>query len=221
MDDPFVRPPKLNGLPPEGEKSSRDGSRAADHRVILVTGPKHSGKTTLVETAIAPLAGQGVRIAGILARGLWLDGLRVGFDLINLDSGHCTPLARRRTGHHPEHRMMFDFFDAGFLAGAEALSLDVCRAADVVVVDEIGRLEARGDGWAPHLRQLLTLEGSLLILVARLDCMPLIRERFGLYDVPLIDVRDPGALDRLRAALGGLKSSRCGEAASRRRTQGP
>lgn len=202
MDDPFVRPPKLDGGHPRRGKNAQLDRRGTVPRVVLVSGPKHSGKTALVENVIASPAVQGLRVAGILAKGLWREGLRAGFDLLDLASGRCVPLARRRSAPHPAHGMMFDFFDAGFLAGAEALSLDVCRAADVVVVDEIGRLEARGEGWAPHLRQLLTLDGPLLILVARLDCLPRIRERFGLHDVPVIDVRDPGALVRLRAALG-------------------
>jgi nucleoside-triphosphatase THEP1 len=201
MDDPFVRPPKLDGVQPQREKNALVDRRATVPRVILVSGPKHSGKTTLVETGIASLAGRGLRIAGILAKGLWKDGLRAGFDLVNLSNGRCTPLARRRDHPHPEHRMMFDFFDAGFRAGVEAMSLDACRQADIVVVDELGRLEAGGRGWTPCVNALLALEGPLLVLVVRLDRLPQIRDRFGLHDASAIDVRDPAAADRLRAAL--------------------
>jgi nucleoside-triphosphatase THEP1 len=202
MDDPVACSKRGLGFRSDPKKRSEGDFLRPAHRVILVSGPKHSGKTTLVETVIATLAGRGGRIAGILARGLWQDGLRAGFDLVNLSTGHCTPLARRRTGRHPVHGMMFDFFDEGFRAGAEALSLEVCRGADIVVVDEIGRLEAMGEGWAPYLDKLRTLEGPVVILVARLDCMPRIRNRFDLHDAPMIDVRDPDAAARLHVAVG-------------------
>ena len=202
MNDIPAQATKRDGFQPLRERGTPDHRRATAPRVVLVSGPKQSGKTTLVETVIAALAGRGLRIAGILAKGLWKDGLRAGFDLVDLATGQCVPLARRRSAPHPAHGMVFDFFDSGFQAGAVALSLDVCRRADLVVVDEIGRLEAGGEGWAPYLRELLTLEGPLLILVARLDCLPRIRDRFGLHDAPLIDVRDSGAPARLRAAVG-------------------
>jgi nucleoside-triphosphatase THEP1 len=203
MEDPFARLPKRDGVLSQGEINARKDRGATTLRVILVSGPGHSGKTTLVKNVIASLAGRGLRIAGILAKGLWENGLRSGFDLVDLSNGRRTPLAPRRPHPHPEHRMMFDFFDSGFQAGAEALSFRKCRQTDIVVVDEVGRLEAGGRGWAPCLEALLTLNGPLLILVARLDCLARIRERFGLHDTPAIDVRDTLAGDRLCAAVEG------------------
>jgi nucleoside-triphosphatase THEP1 len=202
MDDPFVLLPESEGFQSEREKCPRDDVLAADHRVILVTGPKHSGKTTLVETLITSLAGKGLHLAGILSRGLWKDNLREGFDLVDLSSGRRTPLARRRSHPHPQHRMMFDFFDSGFRAGLDALSPDACRQADIVVVDELGRLEARGEGWTPPLKALLTLDKPLFILIVRLDGMPQIGDRFGLHGAPVVDVRNARALDQLRAVVG-------------------
>ena len=173
----------------------------AGNHVILVTGGKHCGKTTLVEVFLASVAGQDLRIAGILARGLWHDHLRSGFDLVNLSDGTTTPLARRRRRPDPQHRMMFDFLDTGLRAGARALDPLLCRQADMVVVDEVGRLEAGGGGWAPHIQALLTLDKPLFILIVRLDCMPRICDRFGLYDPPVIYADTPHALDQLREAV--------------------
>jgi hypothetical protein len=66
---------------------------AAGDSVILVTGGKHRGKTTLGADFIAAVSGKELRIAGILARGLWKDNLRSGFDLVNLSDGSTCPLA--------------------------------------------------------------------------------------------------------------------------------
>jgi nucleoside-triphosphatase THEP1 len=170
-------------------------------RVILVTGGRHCGKTTLVEKLLGSGVGQGKRIAGILARGLWQDDRRAGFDLVNLTDGSVTPLARRRRHPDPGCRVMFDFFDEGWRAGARALNPDVCGKADIVVVDEVGKLEARGEGWASHIHTLLALDGPLLLLICRLDCLPRIREGFGLQKAPAIDAQAPRALHGLSLAV--------------------
>ena len=171
--------------------------RICGNNVIMVSGPKHCGKTTLVEQFVAFAAGQGLCMAGILAKGLWRDNLRTGFDLINLSSGHCTPLARRRDQLHPQHRLIFDFLPDGMQAGLEALAADACRAADMVVVDEVGRLEARGQGWAPCINALLTLDKPLIILVVRLNCIQQIGDLFAICGAPVIDAGKSGAFDQL------------------------
>jgi nucleoside-triphosphatase THEP1 len=178
--------------------------QAAGNSVILVTGSKHCGKTTLVADFIASLSGRGLRIAGILARGLWRDNLRAGFDLVDLSDGSIRPLARRRHHPDPHHHLMFDFLDAGMQAGAQALDPGRCRRADMVVVDEVGKLEARGDGWAPHIHALLAINPPLFILIVRLDCIQRICDRFGFHDVPVIDARQPHAIGHLRSAAEGV-----------------
>ena len=184
-----------------------ENDNASGGNVILVSGPRHYGKTTLVESFLASIAGQGLSIAGILAKGLWENDLRAGFDLVNLADGHSTPLARRRNEPHPQHGMLFDFLTTGFQAGLEALSLEACRQADIVVVDEVGRLEARGEGWAPCVKALLTLDKPLIILIVRLDRIQQISDRFGLSGAPMIDVRDKEAFSRLRNAANRGKCS--------------
>lgn len=198
----------LSVFPAEWVSPAQGDARATGNRVVLVTGDKHCGKTTLVDTFIASISGQGLRIAGILARGLWKDNVRAGFDLVNLSDGITTPLARRRRQPDPQHRLMFDFFDTGMRAGAKALDPRLCRKADIVVVDEVGKLEARGDGWAAHIQALLTLDTPLFILIVRLDCMQQIRELFGLHQVLLIDAQDPHAREHLRVAAGRILTSK-------------
>lgn len=74
------------------------------------------------------------------------------------------------------------------------------RGADIVVVDEVGKLEAHGDGWAPYITKLLPLEVGMFVLIARLDCMRRICDRFGLLKSPRINVQAPHSLGRLHAA---------------------
>jgi nucleoside-triphosphatase THEP1 len=199
MDNTIDRHCKSNVSLPERECAPTDNAPATGNRVILVSGEKHCGKTTLVERYLASLVGRDLRIGGILAKGLWEDNARAGFDLVNLSDGSIAPLARRRHHPHPQHKMMFDFLEAGIRAGAQALDAKSCGQSDIVVVDELGRLEARGKGWAPDLKALLAFNTPLFIFIVRLDCLQRICDRFGFYNPPVIDARNPHALDHLRA----------------------
>lgn len=198
MGNTIDRPRESSVSLPERECASDDHTPATGNRVILVSGEKHCGKSTLVERFIASLAGRGLRIGGILAKGLWEDNVRAGFDLVNLAEGSITPLARRRQHPHPQHKLMFDFLDTGIKAGAQALDAASCSQTDIVVVDELGRLEARGKGWAPYVKALLALKAPLFIFIVRLDCLQRICDLFGFYNAPVIDAREPHALDHLR-----------------------
>ena len=70
--------------------------QTTSRKMIFITGDLHIGKTTLVTRFVKNQSIGELRIAGILAKGLWKDGLRQGFDLLDLSTGQITPLARRR-----------------------------------------------------------------------------------------------------------------------------
>ena len=165
--------------------------------VILVTGDLHIGKTSLISEFLETPLAASYRIAGILAKGLWKDNLRDGFDLVDLSTGRTTPLARRRKHQDPIEKIMFDFFNLGMQAGAEALSPAVCKTSDLVIVDEVGKLEARGKGWGDHLDLLLDEKIRLFIWVVRRESLDQIIERFQLDAPVIVDVQQPNALQRL------------------------
>ncbi len=172
-------------------------------QVIIVTGLKHMGKTTLVKRFVESTSGIGWHISGILARGLWKNGLREGFDLVDLSDGSSCPLARRMDRPDPDRRIIFDFFEKGLAAGARALSAERCRDADIIIVDEVGKLESVGQGWAPHLRALLALQRPVYIWVVRKDFLEKIRQAFDLQNSMILSIDECDSLEKLQVAVRG------------------
>ncbi|MFH1154574.1 MAG: nucleoside-triphosphatase [Pseudomonadota bacterium] len=162
---------------------------------IIITGNIHSGKTTLAETLVTALTRSGIRAAGILARGLWKNNLREGFDLVNLTSGTVTPLARRSEG--TETGTPYLFFQAGIDEGFRALSMDLCRTAGIILIDEIGPLELRGLGWAPCLTPLLTLKDTLHIWVVRDRLLDQVMKTWPVDINHRVLAHEPNALETL------------------------
>jgi nucleoside-triphosphatase THEP1 len=163
-------------------------------RTIILTGEPQEGKSTLLAHALEKLSD--IKIAGILAKGLWKNSLRDGFDVVDLASGLTTPLARRNplatTGRVP-----FTFFDKGMEAGIHALNPVRCRNADLVCVDEVGKLEIKDRGWAPLLSPLLELDRPVHLWVVRRELVAPVSLKWRLDDPTVVSVNDSTALTTL------------------------
>ena len=167
-------------------------------KTIILTGEPQEGKSTLLANALEKLSD--MQLAGILARGLWKNDLREGFDLIDLASGQTTPLARRNPLATPG-TIPFTFFEQGMTAGIHALDPIRCRDADLVCVDEVGKLEIKNKGWAPLLPPLLELEHPVHLWVVRRELVEAVSLKWHLTEPTIVSVNDFKALTTLVALI--------------------
>jgi nucleoside-triphosphatase THEP1 len=123
----------------------------------------------------ARLRKHGIAVAGIACPGLWEEGRRSGFELLELDTGKKMPLARRVDGLRP---VPYRFDAQGLKKGDLALSEKRCKNAGVVVIDEIGKLELAGGGWAGSLEHLLALDGPVHLWVVRTGLADRVKANF-------------------------------------------
>jgi len=166
------------------------------HRIILVKGNTQFGKSSLIERLIPVLKQRELKLAGILAKGLWESNTRSGFILIDLKYGKSVPLARR-VKNSGRNTVPFEFFPSGIKAGRRALSVESCAGADIIVVDEVGRLEIAGMGWAPFLTPLLSLNDAVHIWVVRTGLVDDVCRIWNLGQPPQVRADEPNATDRL------------------------
>ena len=158
-------------------------------RLILWTGPKHSGKSAAAAELARRAAAVGFAVAGILA-----PSVPGGYDLLDLRSAARTPLARRgRDGDQRAGR--FAFCAAGLDAGAGAL--DAAVDADLVIVDEFGPLELAGGGWRAAVDGLIRSARGTILLVVREELAATVGELWSDGDIATIDALAPEAADRV------------------------
>jgi nucleoside-triphosphatase len=171
-------------------------------RTVVVTGRRGSGKTPLVAAVVDALVERGVDVAGFLQPAIVEDGRKTGFALRDVATGDEAFLARRVAPGAGRHGTAFEFEPEGFELGVRALG--GAPAGAVLVIDELGPVELRGDGhWPAVQRALSRAELRGLVVVVRRTLVPSLVEALGATDVVVVDLDEAGdaAFDRVLDAL--------------------
>ncbi len=135
-------------------------NRPKPPRILLLTGRPGSGKTTLIAEVAAAL---GRRAGGFYTRELRAGGRRVGFEVVTLDGrrgrlAHVDIQGPHRVG---KYGVDLESFEA---TGVEALQRAV-RDSDLVVVDEIGKMELLSDRFRRAVEEAVACGKPILATV--------------------------------------------------------
>ena len=138
-------------------------------RILLLSGPRRVGKTTLCGRWIAQAQAGDWRLGGILAPGRWdRQGNKVGIDALDLATG-----ARRELATIVPYGSETTIGEYRFCAKTTQWALDCILQAleqplDLVVIDEIGRLELlRGGGFAPAIQAIPRTAARRVLIIVR------------------------------------------------------
>ena len=141
--------------------------------LILLTGKKHSGKTTVLKRLVEGLKREGLKISGFTAPSVYDSNFLSGFDLVDIQSGRSVKFARWKTA-----AQAFQFSDQGLEFGRKILESEEARNADLIIIDEFGPLELEGDGWRKDTDSLLENKNCLL-LVIREELVEAVKELYS------------------------------------------
>jgi nucleoside-triphosphatase THEP1/energy-coupling factor transporter transmembrane protein EcfT len=158
-------------------------------RTVVVTGSTNSGKTAALIAGVERLRRLGRAVAGFVQTAEWEGDRKVGFDVLDLQSGDTAKLATRVEAGSGRHGTSFRFSDEGFDLGRAALRR--ARPGCVVVVDELGPVELRGGGHMPAVREALGVPDlAAILVVVRRTLVPSLLAALEASDAIVIDVGD-------------------------------
>lgn len=168
-----------------------------DHRdtpVYILTGEQGEGKTTFLRDILPGLAEQGVRIRGILAPGSFRNGIRSGFSVLDPTTGISEDLSSADPFPGCEQHGIYYFRPEGILFGCRVLSDPrIPRETDLLVIDEVGIFEMRGEIWAESINRIVAMPFPPMIWTVRHSLVDAVIERWQLKR-PVI--QEVGTADR-------------------------
>lgn len=173
---------------------------------MIISGGQGEGKTTFVKQLAHLLSGAGVPCTGFYAEGFWNQGVRTGFDLVEIGGERklCLCNLEAKTDDIPFRR--FYFKREALAAGYEILAASV-GAGKVVFVDEVGALELEGKGWADAITELLKNPPLVLMLSVRQANIKGVLERFNiqpLYTWFVLETKPEEAIADLVSSQPGI-----------------
>ena len=186
-------------------------------KVFVVYGPRGAGKTSATVQLGEAIARRGIGVGGFFQRVVHDELERRGYDLVGMhDRSETLPLARPGGEEKAGSAAVctFSFSQQALEDGKRWLQRD--GASDrVLVMDEISKLEVRGEGHASALRWAMGLsDETLLLLSVRGDQLFYVVEAFGLeehlvgyMEIPVSDEKISVQAERIVSALQGTWDS--------------
>ena len=149
------------------------------NNICIITGKPGSGKTTFIRKLLKLLQDAGLAYAGFYADGYWQDGLRSGFDIVEVNELQRECLCNTTAEEGDLQYRRFYFKQRGLALGSEIL-----RKAEgnekIVFIDEIGGFEMEGQGWAGAIEKLQQKPPGLMIWTVRENLVDEICRKFGI-----------------------------------------
>ena len=134
--------------------------------MVIITGAIGIGKTTVCRKLIEILRGKGYTCGGILT----YKAADKGIIIEDIQSGEKGTLASINNVYQGPRTARYSFNPDGIEFGIHAVEKGT--SAPVLVVDEVGQLELRGEGFARALELIKAGEVEDCVLVIRRELLP-------------------------------------------------
>lgn len=156
-------------------------------RLLLVTGRPGIGKTTVLFKAAGSLTNMRYKVGGMITREVLHEGTRVGFEIMDLETGRKGWLAHVDQQVGPKvsrYRVnLADLEDIGVKAIKNAVS-----KAHIVIVDEIGPMELFSSAFEEAIVEAVESSIPLLVTIHHRSQAPLINFVKNRTDAETVEV---------------------------------
>ncbi len=154
---------------------------------IGLSGLPGVGKTTTLEKTIAMLEEEGYKIGGMITEEVKEGNRRVGFYVIDWATKRKEVFAHRDFESRYKvgpYGIKTDILDE---VGVKALQ-DAMENADVIVIDEIGKMEVISKNFVAVVREILEMDKHMILTLHKKSRNPLLQEIRRRDDIRMLEV---------------------------------
>ncbi|MGE0078248.1 MAG: nucleoside-triphosphatase [Bacteroidales bacterium] len=161
-------------------------SGVKNYPVILIVGERGEGKTTFVKMLVDKLASAKVKFTGFYALGEGDSNLRIGYRLVLLPENKSLMLSQR-IAQCGTPQKSFEF-DTNALAEGEKKLLNA-KFGEVIVIDEIGRMELEGGVWADAFTKAIQRKNNPMIVTVRKVNVESFIQKWNIQNPIIVDIK--------------------------------
>lgn len=157
-------------------------------KVFIVTGAIGDGKTTFIKDLAAAFGKNNIYPEGILSERVMNNTQVTGYDLVDIRTGRREVLLRETGECGPASIGRFSICQPAIETGNKILGTLAVDRAKIVMVDEVGALELRGEGWAKGLEKLVYPQANHLVMAVRNTYLDRVIKNWNLAEPIVFDV---------------------------------
>lgn len=154
---------------------------------IGITGLPGAGKTHALRKVVEMLEVEGIKVGGMITDALKEKGKKVGFmvqDLLTKEEGVLAHIDSDSEVRFLEYGVNMDMLDNIGVKAIES-SIDL---ADVIVIDEVGKLEVESQNFVEVVKDALEADKPLLLTLHKKSRNPLLQDIRRRDDVRILEV---------------------------------
>jgi nucleoside-triphosphatase THEP1 len=171
------------------EQRLTEVKKELSRHIYIITGAIGEGKTTQVRKLVEQLKAGNVSVMGIYSPRIMVDGQTAGYDVVDVDSGLRVPFLRVDSKSESKKIGRYSINPAAIEAGLKSLSAALDSNPDVIVADEIGKMELGNEGWFEKIDGMLK-GSSILVFAVRDSFVEEIVNKFEMKDYSVMPVSE-------------------------------
>lgn len=168
-------------------------------RVLLITGPPRTGKTTVLTKTVEELKRRGYKLGGMTSQEIREMGIRNGFEIRDISSGRVGWLAHVHQPVGPKIGKYKVNLDGLHSIGVAAI-LSATENAQIVVIDEIGPMELLSAEFQAAVQKAADSPKPILCTIHYRASNHLVRQLKSREDAEIIEVAQENR-DRLPSLI--------------------
>jgi nucleoside-triphosphatase THEP1 len=165
-----------------------------DRKIFIVTGSIRGGKTTFTKNLIDLLRSKNINTAGLISECMKDSALTIGYDLVNIETGEKEVFLRQNGECGEEKIGKFTICSKGLEEGRKILNSLVNHEKKLVIIDEVGMLEIKNNGWSCCIDDLLNKSSNHLLLTIRDIYVDDVMKKWNIKEAIIFNIKETGYL---------------------------